>query len=384
MKKLLFMVLAIAVFAGCSKEESTVLSEGDKITRNLKPIDSPLRDFLRPTDIWAELTTYGYSEPNGKGEETLLYSEEMVMSLVNKWIPWEDLVFGENQLIKYIGMTKEVRCNHYYDFDILKIENNTFYFARNGEEYYLTVLGYDKDNYHLWIETDCFDIERNYQRKYGRADSFACVRMLLQNTTQTYYPKLDSSSRAGWLSEDEIEPIEVDYPVVLPENIFEVAEDAPIWKPTCAMALMYDPEEQLYSKDKLILTRARAVGGYDANMWIKFIDGIAYVITYGQNQLTGSRCLKFCKCDDLQNHLLSFTEDGEIIFAGVVDYTSIVEEPYVKNQIKGYFYYDPDWIEYNYAKCYKLSKGTQDELDQIKEWYDDPDILKTFPEYKTY
>ena len=381
MKKLLFMVLAIAVFAGCSKEESTVLSEGDKITRNLKPIDSPLRDFLRPTDIWAELTTYGYSEPNGKGEETLLYSEEMVMSLVNKWIPWEDLVFGENQLIKYIGMTKEVRCNHYYDFDILKIENNTFYFARNGEEYYLTVLGYDKDNYHLWIETDCFDIERNYQRKYGRADSFACVRMLLQNTTQTYYPKLDSSSRAGWLSEDEIEPIEVDYPVVLPENIFEVAEDAPIWKPTCAMALMYDPEEQLYSKDKLILTRARAVGGY-ANMWIKFIDGVAYVINYHKNEITGEESLTFSKCDDLQNHLLPLTSE-EIVFAGD-DYMSIIEEPYISYQIEGWFYYDPDWIEPNYIKCYNLSKGTQEDLNKIKELYDNPDVKKYFSDSKSY
>ena len=144
MRKLLFMMLAVAVFAGCSKEESTVLSEGDKITRSIGKINSPFLTILQSGKFWEESKAFAYTEPDGKGEEVVLFDAEKIASSAGvdysdgwgNWKPFEILYFVNEQLIKYIPMTKLVRTYHYYDFDITKYENNTytFTFTRNDEE----------------------------------------------------------------------------------------------------------------------------------------------------------------------------------------------------------------------------------------------------------
>ena len=144
MKKLLFMMLAVVVFAGCSKEESTVLSEGDKITRSIGKINTPLMAVLKSVEFWEESKAFAYTEPDGKGEELALFDASVERVDLGDgwrgWMPFELLTFSDDQLVKYIPMTKLVRRYHYYDFDITKFEDNTLTFTRNDEEYYLKVL----------------------------------------------------------------------------------------------------------------------------------------------------------------------------------------------------------------------------------------------------
>ena len=132
MKKLLFMMLAVAVFAGCSKEENEVLSEGDKITRSIGQINSPFLTILQSGKFWEESKAFAYTEPDGKGEEVVLFDAEKIASSAGvdysdgwgNWKPFEVLYFVNEQLIKYIPMTKLVRTYHYYDFDITKLRYN--------------------------------------------------------------------------------------------------------------------------------------------------------------------------------------------------------------------------------------------------------------------
>ena len=199
MKKLLFMVLAIAVFAGCSKEENEVLSEGDKITRSIKQIDTPLMEVLQSIPYWTELRTFTYTEPDGKGEEITLcdYVKNPIPADYGSpgWYAQGTIGFPDNQLVFYIFSTLIIHRGHYYDFDITKIEDNTFTFTRNNEEYYLKVLAYNKD--YIWVETNCYDKDKNYQKEYGRADSYPYVRTLFVNEKIWY-------SLHTFMSEDEI------------------------------------------------------------------------------------------------------------------------------------------------------------------------------------
>ena len=187
MKKLLFMVLAVAVFAGCSKEEDKVLSEGDKITRSIGQIDTPLMEVLGGAISWIERAAYTYSEPNGEGEETELFVyEKNVAHRVNypyrhpDFYPAEGLVINSNQIVKYICETYKIRERHYYDYDVIKQEDNTFIFTRNNEEYYLKVLAYNKD--YIWVETDCYNVDKDYMRENGRANTYPYVRLLFVRT----------------------------------------------------------------------------------------------------------------------------------------------------------------------------------------------------------
>ena len=161
MKRYLYIVLALAIFTGCSKEVNEVLSEGDKITRSINPSNTPLMNYLKGS-IWEEERTFIYSEPDGKGEEKAVFDAEILSTTQNDWQPYEFLTFSDEQFIKYIPITKEVRTYHYYDFDIVENQNNTFIFTRNNEEYYLKVLAYGDDK--IWIETNCYDIDKNYQK----------------------------------------------------------------------------------------------------------------------------------------------------------------------------------------------------------------------------
>ena len=184
MKKLLFMMLAVVVFTGCSKEENEVLSEGDKITRSIEQINTPLMEVLDGKS-WAEIAAYTYTEPNGEGEEIELFK---MVDTPEFWLNFplglpgfyamEGIVINQNQLIKYVCATRKIQAWHYFDYDITKQEDNTFIFTRNNESYYLKVLAYNND--YLWIETDCYNVDKDYMRENGRANSYPYVRLLFE------------------------------------------------------------------------------------------------------------------------------------------------------------------------------------------------------------
>ena len=215
MRKFIYGALVAMVLVACAKEESRILSQGDKITRSIGEIDSPLLEVLQSAHYWDEIKTYTYSEPNGEGEEVLIFSnDEYVEFLENQSDPnyqdyqWKDFPyisecvrFTPDRIEKYLYGTRYAHVWHYYDFEILKFEDNIFTFMRNNEVYYLKVLAYN-ENY-IWIETDCYDIDKNYQKEFGRADTYPYVRMLLRNPTyqnpDTYFHYVGNS-----LTEDEM------------------------------------------------------------------------------------------------------------------------------------------------------------------------------------
>ena len=90
---------------GCSKEDSAILSHGDEITRGIKPTNVPLMNILKSAIYWDEIKAFAYTEPDGKGEENVLYDTELVLET---WRPHEMLVFNDEQVIKYIFNTDDI------------------------------------------------------------------------------------------------------------------------------------------------------------------------------------------------------------------------------------------------------------------------------------
>ena len=380
MRKLLFMMLAVAVFAGCSKEESTVLSEGDKITRSIGKINSPFLTILQSGKFWEESKAFAYTEPDGKGEEVVLFDAEKIASSAGvdysdgwgNWKPFEVLYFVNEQLIKYIPMTKLVRTYHYYDFDITKYENNTytFTFTRNDEEYYLKVLAYNENS--LWIETNCYDVDKNYQKEYGRADSYPYVRILYNAQPPKSY------SLDGWASEEEITPHKIECPVKLPDNFFKIAEGAEIWKQDFGYSLVYDKDELLFDGNNLVVYKGLGIkkynfgsGTHSQYYWYKFVDGIFYQISYeyiNQGWLSYP-CMTIRKCETPNNHLLGITDSNQIIISEQ-DYNKLIEKPY--------YSHSKDYFE---IPCYYISEGTDADIEMMEQLYNNPDVQKVYSNF---
>ncbi len=386
------MLLAVAAFAGCSKEENVILSEGDKITRSIEQINTPLLSVLQSYRFWEESRTFAYTEPDGKGEEIEVFDAAKVASSAGvdykqapwgNWQPYEVLSYRDDQFVKYIPMTKRVRTYHYYDFDIVDFEDGIFTFTRNSEEYYLKVLAYDNNN--LWIETNCYDKDKNYQKEFGRADSYPYVRILYTGLPERSYPL------EGWASEEEITPFEVGYPVVLPENFFDIAEDAPIWKVEKGYELVYDKEKFLFG-DNLVVYKGLGGGsiqeyptgkkmppiGYSA-YWYKFVDGIFYQIEYdGYEVKRGAFIprLKIKKCENPENYLIGITDNNELVVS-VENYNTLIDKPY-----RAYY---SNWREFNSVHCHYLTIEKSDEvIKYLKDIYADEDRDWTRVEFSSY
>lgn len=374
MKRFLFMMLAIAVFAGCSKEESTVLSEGDKITRSIGKINTPLMAVLKSVEFWEESKAFAYTEPDGKGEELALFDASVEGVDLGDgwrgWMPFELLTFSDDQLVKYIPMTKLVRRYHYYDFDITKFEDNTLTFTRNDEEYYLKVLAYNENS--IWIETNCYDVDKNYQNKYGRADSYPYVRILYNALPPKSYP-LD-----GWLSEEEITPYKIEYPVKLPDNFFEIAEGTPIWKQDFGYSLVYDKDKLLFDNENLVVYKGLGVKKYNIYRgsstryyWYKFVNGIFYQISYYyvNRDLLSYPHLSIKKCETPDKYLLGITDSNQIIISEQ-DYNRLIVNPYYNNS-----------KDYKEIPCYYISEGTEADIEMIEQLYNDPDVQKVYSNF---
>ena len=370
MKKLLFMMLAVVMFAGCSKEDSTVLSEGDKITRSIKPTNTALINILVSAQCWEECRTFVYSEPDGKGEELAIFDAEV------DWKPYEALVFSNEQLIKYIPRTKQVQTNHYYDFDITSYKDNTISFMRNSEEYYMKFLAYNED--YIWVETNCYDVDKNYQKQYGRADSYPYVRILYKNipANAKFYPE-------GYLSEEEITPLAIEYPVELPENFFEIAEGTSLWKQDVGYYLVYDKNEILFDNDNLLINKGLGKRSYyntkhtayPKYYWYKFVDGMFYQIKLEHKvnkEGLGYVTLTIKKCETPENHLLGFTENGQIIVTEQ-NYNILFEKPYLELLNETVF---------NTVDCYYISEEkSEDDIALLKAAYEDPSIEKIYTNF---
>ncbi|MBQ3149240.1 MAG: hypothetical protein IJB87_07770 [Alistipes sp.] len=365
MKKIILGVLVAMFLVACAKEESRILSQGDEITRSIKPSNAPLMNYLKGS-IWEEAKAFVYSEPDGKGEEKVIFDAETMNS--SNWKPYEFLTFSDEQFLKYIPVTREVQTYHYYDFDILEFKDDTFIFTRNNEEYYLKVLAYGDGK--IWIETNCYNVDKNYQKRYGRADSYPYVRILYLELPLKSYP-IDG----GFKSEEEITPYEIEYPVVLPENLFEQMEEAPLWKCNNNYPLVYD-RDKLFFNDNLIVYKGGYAydKGYNNNeFWFKVIDGVLYKIRYYYNGVGNAAhyTLVITKYETPENHVLGYSENGNIIVSEK-DYNSLIKQPYSTNNPYPFI---P-------TQCFYISNdATEDDMAMLKDAYENPNVIK---EYKNF
>ena len=378
MRKILSMMLAVVVFAGCSKEENIVLSEGDKITRSIGKINTPLMAILKSVEFWEESKAFAYTEPDGKGEELALFDAGVDGADLGDgwrgWMPFELLTFSDDQLVKYIPMTKLVRRNHYYDYDITKFEDNTFTFTRNEEEYYLKVLAYNENS--IWIETNCYDVDKNYQKKYGRADSYPYVRILYVSPSNANY--LNSYDLESFKSEEEISPYKIEYPVKLPDNFFDIAEGTPIWKQDFGYSLVYDKDKLLFDGNNLVVYKGLGEKKYNSGnaayckyYWYKFVDGIFYQISY-QEINKGFLWYPYMiirKCEIPNNYILGITDSNQIIISEQ-DYNRLIVNPYYNNS--------KDYFE---IPCYYISEGTEADIEMLEELYNNPEVTKEYSNF---
>ena len=78
MKKLLFMMLAIAVFAGCSKEDENQ-NVWENIITSMGQSQLSAMDVMASADCWSTKIIYQYTEAGGKGDSKKYYDSNQVL-----------------------------------------------------------------------------------------------------------------------------------------------------------------------------------------------------------------------------------------------------------------------------------------------------------------
>ncbi|MBO5463986.1 MAG: hypothetical protein J5989_00610 [Alistipes sp.] len=345
MKRFIIMLLTIVAFAGCSKEDNSS-SVKDEITRGITQIDVPLADVLKEDESWLEYRTFIYTEPNGEGEETCIWDYEAYVEAPDTpedRTP-ELLDIKTGQILKYVYHTQNVMLEHYYVFEVVAVEDDVIRIVKDGEEYYIKILAYDHD--YLWIETNCYDKDSNYQYTFGRADSFPYVRIL-------YKRHIDYGKRAR-LSERLIIDDVLDLPIELPDNILELAGASEVWKVT------YMPMCEV-EDDKLVVRRTLHGFFFDwaDKVWHTFIDGKYYRIEYRTAEHNnGKEIIKIVTYNSPKDYIVAYTDNNELLI------TEFNHKIAVENKERNY--------------CMICDPASEEVIEQIKKLYEDPNVEKIY------
>ena len=345
MRKFILMMLAFVALAGCSKEDDSS-SYKDEITRSITQIDTPLADVLEDNESWLEYRTFTYTEPDGKGKETCVWDYDVYVETPDTpddRLP-ELLDIKAGQILKYIFHTKNAQLEHYYVFDVVSVEDDVITIVKDGEEYYVKILAYDHD--YLWIETNCYDKDSNYQYTFGRADSFPYVRILYKRYT-------DYGKRAR-LSERLIIDDVLDLPIELPENILELAGASEVWNVT------YMPMCEV-EDDKLVVRRSLCGFFYywAEKVWHTFIDGKYCRIEYRSAEKNqGKEIINIVTYNSPNDYIVAYTDNNELLI------TEFNHKIAIENNERNY--------------CMICEPASEEVIEHIKKLYEDPNVEKIF------
>ena len=75
MKRILFMMLAVVMFAGCSKEDENQ-NQLENIIQQMGQSQLSAMDIMKSADCWRTKIIYLYTEAGGKGNSKLYYDPE--------------------------------------------------------------------------------------------------------------------------------------------------------------------------------------------------------------------------------------------------------------------------------------------------------------------
>lgn len=75
MKKVLFMMLAVVMFAGCSKEDENQ-NQLENIIQSMGQSQLSAMDIMKSAECWQVKIIYQYTEAGGKGDSKLYYDPE--------------------------------------------------------------------------------------------------------------------------------------------------------------------------------------------------------------------------------------------------------------------------------------------------------------------
>lgn len=150
MKRLFFMALFLAIFVGCSKEE-TPSEMWEKDINSMAKTELTALEALMSADAWRPLKIYKYTQPNAQGVEELYWD----INSEAKEDEYKTFMYATYEDKKYKRLLlNEYRTNpadgqaFYYAYEVVEQVFNKDYTLSGpyGKNLKLTFLAYDENN----------------------------------------------------------------------------------------------------------------------------------------------------------------------------------------------------------------------------------------------